>query len=290
MVGALSDIIDQSKNVEGQIIMATNSTIFNDVVWVLVESTSDKKIYDRMFKGKSMVLPAVKEENKKPNCLSVEKIVTNVLRKQSTEYIIGIRDTDYTRYWHNRKYSLPKNIVHTHHRDIEMTMLSAASCQTALNTWDGQFKNKISECFPFIRYMGYLRVWFENFVNDEIHNLKKFRWGKILEEDTRNIANDWKTRLIDRFNELCDTNLKETELEDYAQIRGLDKVSDYDICRGHDLLPCLANRMVRTHIYTELTIREKMTQNYSPTEFWNSITGKRINDIAKPWKKDILKK
>lgn len=289
MTGALCDTIDQSKNIEGQIILAVKSFLFNDVVWVLVESVSDKKIFEKMFKGNAMVLPAVKEENKRPNCWSVEEIVTNVLHQGSTDYILGIRDTDYTRYWHTRKYSLPKNIVHTHHRDIEMTMLSAASCQTALNKWDGQFAIKISACVPYIRYMGYLRVWFDNFGNGKINALKKFKWGRIHEDNSQNIAIDWRARLLDRFNKLCGTNLTEENVEQYAQNEGLDKVSDYDICRGHDFLPCLADRMVRTNIFSETAIRERMAQSYSPAEFWNSITGKRIKDIAKTWKKNIAK-
>lgn len=289
MVKALANTIDQTKSIEGQITMAVKSSLFRNEAWILVESTTDQKIYQRFFKGKAMVLPAIMEDNKKPNCCSVEQIVTSILDKGSTDFVIGIRDTDYTRYWHERTYNHPKNVIHTHHRDIEMTMLSAKSCQTALFDWDCQFCQRIKECSQYISYMGYLRVWFDNYADRENHNLKKFKWGRILDDKTHEIADDWKERLTDRFNKLCDVSLTVDNVEEYARKRGLDKLSIYDICRGHDFLLCLANSMTKTDIYSQQSIRDKMSDNYSRIDFWSGETGCRIKKCITPWKSKIIK-
>lgn len=289
MVKSLSDSIDQTKNIEGQIILAVKSPLFKNEAWVLVESSVDQKVYKKMFKGNVMVLPAVKEDNKSPNCWSVESIVSNILNRGCTQYVVGIRDTDYTRYWHECAYSLPQNIVHTHHRDIEMLMLSASSCLNALNHWNSSFQTKIAECVPYISFMGYLRVWFDNYGDRNICDLKKFKWGRILLDGSQEVADDWKRRLTNRFNELCHTNLTADDVELYANERGLDTLSFYDICRGHDFLPCLANRMVKTSEYTERTIRDKMTAHYSTKDFWGSETGKRLKSIVKTWNLGIIK-
>lgn len=278
MANSLQNIVqnNQPKHTIGHIRQKLNGTLSQQFTFIIVEGNDDVDFYHSFFHpNKTFIYPSIKEDNTMGGCSYLQEIVNTVLSWGITEKIFGIMDTDYRKYRPFYKY--PQAVFHTDYRDMEMMVLSVPNVRAALNNWNNQFQNAIVTITPVVRFQGKLRIW-----NDLFKlgcNFKKTaRISNLFNTNTHSIYTDWKTRAFKNFYKGCRNKKDSFSKRIYKSLLSrtvrcihalplYKNASDYDICRGHDMLSLLSFQMVRTDIYSNKNIWEKMIQAYSLMDF-----------------------
>ncbi|MBQ4055884.1 MAG: DUF4435 domain-containing protein [Bacteroidaceae bacterium] len=278
MATSLQNIVQNNQPIHtiGHIRQKLNGSLSQQITFIIVEGNDDLDFYRSFFKpNNSFIYSSIKENDIMGGCAYLQEIVKTVLSWGKTEKIFGIMDTDYRKYIPFYKY--PQAVFHTDYRDMEMMVLSVPNVQAALNNWNNQIQNAIATITPVVRFQGRLRIWNEIFKLG--CNFKKYaKISNLFNTKTHSIYTDWEKRAIENFYKGC-RNRKDSFFKKIYKpllsrtvrcIHALPlykNASDYDICRGHDMLLLLSYQMVHTNIYSDKNIWEKMKQAYSLMDF-----------------------
>lgn len=265
MEKALEAVVRATKNTKDAILMALKTPKGEQTVWVVVEAEDDCDVYSKFVdKNNTIVKTSVNEEGRK-GYANVESIVNDIKQEVSTAHIIGIRDTDYSRYEEPKPNPQP-NIFKTDHRDLEMMMLSSESVQTELNVWVSGFDKANKICVDICRYFGYLRIY--NHIEQlscTFHNNVEIK--KCWNESTHSLKSDWKEECTTQFLSHISRHKTEDDLESFIKDKKLEDEDFFDICRGHDYLSILSKVLIHTNIYSPKTILIRMSESFSYNDF-----------------------
>lgn len=293
---------DASKHTLGHIFAKLNGKNNARTVFVVVEGPDDLEFYKRFFKEDTTSMYYSTKLNDEGNvnlggCAELQNIVKKVLVDGRSDSIIGIMDTDYRRY--QKGYAYPRNIYHTDHRDMEMTVLSVQSVQHALNIWIRNYNEKIKEIEPVLRYVGALRI-----LND-IYRLgcsfkKKAKIDVVFNLKNHKLYPDWKCRFNKKFVHGCFKN-KKSLVSTISAIISLSKAKIhlsrnlykdeylYDVCQGHDFLKLLSLISINTAVYSISNIWKKCFDEYTLSDFQQTTLYSELCIWEKQNKLSILK-
>ena len=157
MLQSLQNTVRETISTQSAIQQALRSPSGLRVVWVIVEAEEDEAVYKKFLHPSSTVVQTSKDETGRKGYSNLEDIVLNIKGEEPRAHIMGIRDTDYTRY--EDGYETPDNIFLTDRRDLEMMMLDAESVKQMLHTWAPAFDAAFAKCVPICRHFGYLRIY-----------------------------------------------------------------------------------------------------------------------------------
>lgn len=233
-------------------------------VWVVVEAEDDWAVYVKFMRPDTTVVKTSKGENGRKSYKNVELIVREIKQEVPVSHIMGIRDTDYTRY--EVGYNAPENIFLTDHRDLEMMMLDSDSVNQSLRTWAPTFDAAWAKCVPVCRHFGYLRIF--NSLNGYFvvfhDNLKPVTYWN---DNNHDLKPNWEQESTSKFMSLAVKDCCAEDFTEFVSTLSLDKEDFLDICRGHDLIPVISKALIRNHIYSVDNIMVKMTEAYTLEDF-----------------------
>lgn len=276
MLQSLQNTVRETISTQSAIQQALRSPSGLRVVWVIVEAEEDEAVYKKFLHPSSTVVQTSKDETGRKGYSNLEDIVLNIKGEEPRAHIMGIRDTDYTRY--EDGYETPDNIFLTDRRDLEMMMLDAESVKQMLHTWAPAFDAAFAKCVPICRHFGYLRIYnslnrlfvtFHNYLktvtywDDSIHDLKE----------------DWEKESTVKFVSLAQKDCSTDAFTEFVATLSLEEEDFLDICRGHDFIPILSKALIRNHIFSEANILIKMTESYSLDDFKTT----RLYSSIKTW-------
>lgn len=247
---------------EGNIIMALKSDNGKRTVWVIVESGDDVDVYKNFFDRNNVKVMSSEDDKGKKGYANVETIVNNISGNYKA-MILGIRDTDYTRYDANAA-NFPNGVFGTDNRDLEMMMIKSKSVINALCKWFNGFNLIFEKAQPVIHFWGKLRIY--NYVENKGYNFNKhFKTGLIWDQNSHSIFDDWEKIMSDKFiNNIPGGNLN--DFYDFVNSKNLDNEDFYNVGRGHDLIKLLALLMIKKEFNADAIM--KMTKNsYSFDDF-----------------------
>ena len=265
MSQSLQDTVREPSVIKSAIRQSLMSDAGLRTSWVVVEAKDDVDLYEKfLLRDKTVLVNASIDTSGIKGYASVEIIVRDVKAEEPRAHIIGIRDSDYTRY--EDGYDAPENIFLTDRRDLEMMMLEAESVQQALHIWAPAYDQAFFKCIPICRHFGYLRIY--NSLNGlfvTFHdNLKTMKyWNDSIHDFKAN----WKQESTNKFVSLAQKDCSADKFTEFVTSLSLEDEDFLDICRGHDLIPVLSKALIRTHIYSEANILIKMTEAYSLDDF-----------------------
>jgi hypothetical protein len=238
-------------------------------LWVLVEGDADIYFYERMFKNHGTKVVIAGRTNilgtKIGGYHAVMEVVNNLLAWGKTSRIIGIIDRDWRSFYRNGVTKLPANIFLTDYRDLEMTLLSVQRVRNLLKTeivanmsavyvhefGGGDWFTSVWEnCCQIARYMGSLRIVVAHF------RMRKLEFSNTLYWDnaTRRITNEWEDNLFNKALEL-NSHICKARFFFYCwwtKVRfGLNKLSIYEVSRGHDFLQILSTLLIDSGHFSE---------------------------------------
>jgi hypothetical protein len=203
--------------------------IGNKRVCVLVEGSSDSRLYPKFFRDVKTRVMVIKSGGKQ-KVLETLNILTGLTKKA-----IGICDADF--YHLEKKYPSLNTVFFTDCHDIEMTMLNFnAVLDNALkgcllhDTTDAILKTALQE----VSYMAYARWYNEknvchfNFKKLDINLVFKILAGKP-KLDT--------VKFLLELNRVSNNRTMEITPADIQKFMEIHKTEDYfNLCNGHDVI------------------------------------------------------
>ena len=263
MLQSLKDVVREPYGTKSAILLALKSHTGLRKAWIVVEAEEDVAVYEHFMRPDTTIVKTSVDSTGRKGYGNVEKIVHDVKEEESRAHIIGIRDADYLRY--KDGYVPPVNIFLTDRRDLEMTLLEAESVKQALRTWVSTFDEAYAKCILLCRYFGYLRIY------NEIADLsvvfhKNLRPTKYWDFTKHCIQSGWEQDCTAKFVALAEGKCSDTDVSAFVDDKTLEVESDYDICRGHDLLSILSLVLIKKE-YSEKSIMLKMIEAYSLDDF-----------------------
>lgn len=263
MLRSLKDTVREPSGTKSAILQALKSPRGLHVSWIVVEAEDDVDVYRKFMHPESTIVKSSEDNTGRKGYANVEIIVQEIKKEELRAHIIGIRDADYLRY--KDGYVPPVNIFLTDRRDLEMTLFEAESVKQALRTWVSTFDEAYAKCIPVCRYFGYLRIY------NEIADLsvvfhKNLRPTKYWDFTQHCIQSGWEQDCTAKFIALVEGKCLDTDVSAFIAKKNLEAESDYDICRGHDLLSLLSLVLIKKE-YSEKSIMLKMIGAYSLDDF-----------------------
>ena len=275
----LKKAIDQTRDVEGQIIASLQSPSKRDTLWIITESDYDRVVYERFFNDNVSVRPSYDEKGN-GGCDRVLRVVKHVLKSGGTKRILGIRDADYMYYVPGHFKKASANLLHTDERDIEMMMLKSPSVRTALTAWNATTPAKIAQVIPIACYMGLIRIW--HVARDKRASLKKYSIACTWDLNARpqRPVNHWKKVLRDRYNRVTGEHLNDGMVRYIRHCYRLDDTQYGRICRGHDFVRLLGMAMVHAD-YSSKYIQKRIAESYDVADFSRTTLADNIRTFAR---------
>lgn len=251
---------DELVGTKAAIKMALRSPAGSRAVWTIVEGEDDVRFYSRMLNKDVVTVKTSEGKDGKKGYKNVETIVAEIAAEESNAKIFGIRDRDYTSF-EFPIHEFPENIFVTDRRDLEMMLFESPSVVSGLEIWTSSFSQVWQKVIPVARFLGYMRIC--NHVNDYGFVLRdSIKPGNIWDFSTHDFKLSWKS---DCAAAMCEWVL-EDDLEQFICVNDLPKYSEYDICRGHDVVKLLSLAFVR-HEYTNKAITNKIIDLYTYKDF-----------------------
>lgn len=274
----LKKTINQTRDVEGQIIAALQTPSKRNTLWIITESDYDRMVYERFFNDCVSVRPSY-DEKRNGGCDRVLRVVRTVLKYGGTSRILGIRDADYMYYVPGKFKKISTHLLHTDERDIEMMMLKSASVLSALTAWNGTFPEKINQVIPIACYMGLIRIW--HVARDKNASLKKFSIACAWNQDItpQQPVAHWKKVLRDQYNRVTGEHLNDGMVRYIKRCYRLDDLQYGRICRGHDFVRLLGMAMVLCE-YSSKNIQKKIAESYDVADFAQTNLDREIRAFA----------
>lgn len=265
MLQSLQDTVRKPSIIKAAIRQSLMSDAGLRTSWVVVEAKDDADLYEKfLLRDTTVLVNASSDTSGIKGYANVESIVCDVKEEEPRAHIIGIRDSDYTRY--EDGYEAPANIVMTDRRDLEMMLLEAKSVIQALCAWAPNFNAALAKCTLICRHFGYLRIY--NSLKGlavTFHN--NLRTVKYWDDNIHDLKANWEQESTIKFVSLSQRDCSVEAFAEFVSTLSLDKEDYLDICRGHDFIPILSKALIRNHIYSEANIMIKMTEAYTMEDF-----------------------
>lgn len=240
-----------------------------ETVWVVVEGEDDINLYSRFLKPDSVKVLSSENEKGQKGCAIVEEVVSEIRNEEKFYRIFGVVDADYVKYESgNERRTCPDSVFRTDYRDLEMMLLSAPSVQTALKEWAPEILENLRNAEPILRRFGYARIC------NHVYSLgcnfsKRVRIGKLWNETTHKIHDDWERKFDAMFFGNCRKSFTPHEFEKIIADKSLDSESIFDVCQGHDTVK-LMHLMMILNEFNEHNIMRKMIDSYAETDFMST--------------------
>ena len=264
MLQSLQNTVREPSGTKAAIRQALMSPAGLRVVWVVVEAEEDVAVYEKFMQRNSTVVKTSEGETGRKGYANVETIVREVKEEEPRAHIMGIRDTDYTRYVDG--YEAPVNIFLTDHRDLEMMLLDSDSVRQSLRAWAPTYDDAFTKCVLICRHFGYLRIY--NEVADlTVRFHDNLRPNKYWDYQQQMMKPSWKKDCTAKFVALSEGKCAATDVNAFITTHKLEDENLYDICRGHDMLKLLSLYLVNVQTYSVEAIMAKMTEAYSIDDF-----------------------
>lgn len=263
--------------------MAMRSPAGSRTVWTIVEGEDDVRLYSRMLNEDAVTIKTSEGEDGKRGYKNVETIVVEIAKEDPNAKIFGIRDRDYTSF-ECPIHVFPDNIFITDRRDLEMMMFESPSVVLGLDKWTSCFTQAWNKIIPVARFLGYMRIC--NHVNDYGCVLRNsIKSGNIWDFSTHEFKSSWKSDCAVAMKEW----ISEDDLEQFISIRDLPTFSDFDICRGHDVVKLLSLSLIRNE-YTNKAITNKIIDLYSYDDFRRTNLCSMIESWGSERNMEVLRK
>ena len=264
MLQSLQNTVSEPSDTKAAICQALMSPAGLRVAWVVVEAEEDEAVYKKFMQRDSTVVKTSEGETGRKGYANVELIVSEIKKEVPVAHIMGIRDTDYSRY--EEGYEAPANIFLTDRRDLEMMLLEAESVKQSLRTWAPAYDEAFSKCIPVCRHFGYLRIYNE-LVDLSVRFHDNLRPNKYWDFKQQEVVASWEQDSTDKFVELSAGGCTDQDVKAFITTHKLENENLYDICRGHDLLKLLSLTLVDVQTYSVKAIQNKITEAYSLDDF-----------------------
>lgn len=264
MLQSLQDTVREPSGTKAAIRQALMSPAGLSAVWVVVEAEEDEAVYKKFMQRDSTVVKTSEGETGRKGYANVELIVSEIKEEEPRAHIMGIRDSDYTRY--EDGYEAPANIFLTDCRDLEMMLLEAESVQQALRFWAPAFDEAFAKCISVCRHFGYLRIY--NEVTDlAVRFHGNLRPNKYWDYQHQALKATWEQDSTAKFVALSEGKCTTADVAAFITTHKLEDENMYDVCRGHDLLKLLSLTLVDVRTYSVEAIMAKMSEAYTLKDF-----------------------
>lgn len=200
------------------------------IVWILVEGSSDQKVYGKLFSQ---------------NCVSVDRVHGGVesLRKavsilaDETDRVIGIRDADFLHL--TKQKETIKNMFLTDWHDLEMMLIH--SDRTFCSVFAEFSPNEMKECLNLrdkilasMKFLGGLR--FYNDINDCRWVFRRLGIGSVYQGDCLQLNEELLIKTLNQKSKNMRRIIERSKVEEL--IENIDDL--YNLCCGHDVVGALA--------------------------------------------------
>lgn len=234
-----SAVSSEYKRIVAHILQAIKTRLKKDSVWCVVEGPEDRKVYRKLFKREVNVEIAAIKSLTNPDveingCEAVEKVVAGMLNTNTTQYIFGIRDTDYTCF--TGTYQCPQNIFLTDGRDLEMMLIKSQEVRNALAALATRVPDTLDKACTITREIGYVRIFNDcnrqyGYAVNDIH-----RCDRLWDQRSNNFCAGYATYVWDAYNEQGAQRIQKSSLTTLIRQKQLTSKPNEDICQGHDTM------------------------------------------------------
>lgn len=264
---------------------------------VIVEGSDDKVFYDKFLSSDVIIYDAVKEDGSRGGWKYVLQIVEDVLLSKRTEAIIGIIDTDDTKY-QQPAFIRPKNILLTDCRDMETTVVFTPHVKDFIESLNKDMYLHFNEITDVSFYLGKLQIASKLFdLGCVFDNFMKL---SLIFDDYRSLNANWKAIIRDLFKKEVkrekpkkknnnSINCRRTDIVGFIRITdSLDKEQPSDICRGHDIIRLLSYKLQKQEYHPKL-LWAKICSVYSDNDFSQTCLYKDIERYETLWGIKLMK-
>lgn len=239
-------------------------------VFCLVEGEFDKHIYEVRLNNRMIVVTIAADDKLHHNRNSVQYLVEDLKKLHPKGRFIGIRDKDYMTLLGQK---CPNGIFATDKRDLEMLILSSSSFQASVP----DINPYLTVLFPYCVTFAYIRVFAEsrnlrNKLND------KMNVASVYDQQTKTFVPDAKATLHGLYTSKVDATASTQQIDAFVASANLSTLSQYDICRGHDVIGLL--EFVYGNFYSKSEMEKKMSAYYDKTDFYKTTLFANINNYC----------
>lgn len=270
---------------------AKNSDEGKEITWVIVESDDDCEVYGKFLLEDDNVKlrdSGCKESGKsgqdtiRKGWARVERLVAAF---NNSLTIIGIRDRDYTPFVTDR--AATPNVFMTDCRDLEMMMIRSGILERFVSrvVRGRSLTNILDSVYAHTRVIGCMRI-----MNDvcslacSFHDFLKM--SLVWDQTSHSYLADWRINLTRGFIANSREAVTEQQFDDFIAEKNLGACSEYDVCRGHDVIDHLAWNLVGNE-YSRKNLSRQMKKYYTKADFqgthlyaelreWEQKRGKRV--------------
>lgn len=239
-------------------------------VFCLVEGEFDKHIYEARLNDQKIEVKIAADDNLHHNRNSVQYLVEDLRARHPNGRFIGIRDKDYMTLLGQQCHN---GIFTTDNRDLEMMILSSHSFQASAN----DIQPCLTAVFPYCVTLAYVRVFAEsrnlrNKLND------KMNITAVYDQQTKTFFPNAKATLYGIYTSKVDAAASTQQIDAFVASANLSAFSQYDICRGHDVIGLL--EFVYGNTYSKSEMEEKMKAYYDKADFYRTTLFAGINNYC----------
>lgn len=265
-----SAVSSEYERIVAHILLAIKTHLKKDSVWCVVEGPEDRTVYRKLLKREVNVEVAAIKSLTNPNveingCAAVEKVVAGMLNTNTTQYIFGIRDTDYTCF--TGTYQCPQNIFLTDGRDLEMMLIKSQDVRDALAALATRVPDTLNKACAIAREIGYVRIFndcnlqYRYAVND-IHKCERL-WN----QGSNNFCDGFATYVWDAYKGQGTQRIQRSSLTALIQKKQLTSRPDEDICQGHDTMRLFTYVCSNGAADFEYKVKSAWYNHYSKSDF-----------------------
>lgn len=208
-------------------------------IWCFVEADEDKKVYKKLMHSRvhievASIASDAEPEKETHGCEAVEQVVAELLAINEAAYVLGIRDTDYTRF--TTTYQQPRNVFLTDGRDLEMMLLKSQDVKNAINALATRVPDALDKACTISREIGYVRIYNDchpelSYGVNDIH-----KCDQLWNQGSRNYCLGWKDYVWSTYERQGTQLIAKAEVARFVQQKQLDSKANVDICQGHDTI------------------------------------------------------
>lgn len=246
--------------------------------FVLVEGTWDCALYRKLLIGHNVNVGRA-YNNGYGGYHYVETIVKEISSSFPKAKVIGIRDSDYTRF--EKDYKQHPLIFMTDAHSLEMMLLSSRKVFRSLSAKWISFDAQYSEILPDARHIALFYIYsvMENLKLDFEKN--KMRLYHFVDSNGK-MKKNWKANLSKKFFNLPECRgYSPAQMNTKIKYIGPDRIDDCTLCRGHDVLNTCYKRIPHGDL-TISDIMKVMIDAYSMDDFMQTELCKNL----KKWQKE----
>lgn len=266
---SLQDSVVQPLHTKAVIKAALKSPEGSRRVWCVVESDDDVEVFEKFFIPLIVsVLPSTNEEGKR-SYHNVESIVTELYAEETSPKVFGIRDRDYTSF--SPSYVPPVNVFLTDDKDLEMMLLKSQSVIEGLRRWNPDFPENVVRSANVMRFLGYIRIFNDIKQASCVFKDNLTKVSLIWDDSTHSVYADYKDRLFSKFQEATAIDVNKDEFYRFIEQHSLERMSIYDVCRGHDVCKLLCVLMIKKEYSRQKDLFKCMRDSYSFEDFSQTV-------------------